>query len=169
MTGPGRRVVLAVLFTGTVVGANVLTSHYGMVPAGFGLLVAAGTYTAGLALGIRDALHDAAGTRWVLAAIAVGAALSWVLGDDRIAAASGVAFAVAEILDLMVYVPLRDRQWHLAVAASNTVGAFADTALFLAIAGFSLTWSAVGGQLLVKAVWAVSRAAPGQRVQRADS
>lgn len=136
-----------------VFAANWLVSTYGLIPAGFGLLVPAGTYAAGLALGLRDALHEAGGIRWVLGTIAAGIALSALLGDGRIALASAVAFGVAELLDLAVYTPLRNRQWHVAVAASNAVGAIADTVLFLTIAGFGLTWAAVGGQLLVKAVW----------------
>lgn len=148
-----RSVAPSVALIATIAAANWLVSTFGLIGAGFGLLVPAGTYAAGLALGLRDALHDAGGIRWVLGTIAAGIALSALLGDGRIALASAVAFGVAELLDLAVYTPLRDRQWHTAVAASNAVGAIADTVLFLTIAGFGLTWAAVGGQLLVKAVW----------------
>jgi hypothetical protein len=156
---------------GSIALANWMTSHYGLVSAGFGLMVSAGTYAAGLSLGLRDALHEAGtyaaglslglrdalheagGYRWVLVAIAAGIALSALLGDGRIALASAVAFGVAELADLLVYMPLRRRNWRAAVAASNAVGAVADTVLFLTLAGFGLTAQAVGGQLLVKAVW----------------
>ncbi|MGH3760194.1 hypothetical protein [Actinophytocola sp.] len=53
--------------------ANLLTSTFELVPAGFGLSVTAGTYTAGLVLALRDTLHDLAGARVVLAALAAGA------------------------------------------------------------------------------------------------
>lgn len=148
------------------------------MPAGFGLLVPAGTYLAGLALGVRDGLHEAGGVRWVLAAVAAGAALSFVVADPRIALASAVAFAVAEVLDLAVYAPLRRRRARLAIVASNAVGAVADTVLFLTASGFGLSWAAVGGQLLVKAVWCtgavllareVWRVVPRQRQQRAGA
>ena len=144
---------VAAALVGSVVLANWMTSRYGLVPAGFGLMVTAGTYAAGLALGLRDALHETGGYRWVLAAVAGGIAVSAVVGDGRIALASAVAFGVAELLDLLVYVPLRRRNWRTAVAASNAVGAVADTLLFLSLAGFPLTGQAIGGQLLVKAVW----------------
>lgn len=144
---------LLAALVGTVALANWAVSTFGLIPAGFGLLVPAGTYAAGLALGLRDALHDTGGLRWVLAAIAAGIALSALLGDGRIALASAAAFGLAELLDLAVYAPLRHRQWHLAVVASNAVGAVVDTLAFLTLAGFGLTWTAVGGQLLVKAVW----------------
>jgi uncharacterized PurR-regulated membrane protein YhhQ (DUF165 family) len=131
-------------------------------------MVTAGTYAAGLALGLRDALHAVGGVRWVLAAIAAGIALSALLGDGRIALASAVAFGVAELLDLLVYVPLRRRGWRTAVAASNAVGAIADTLLFLTLAGFPLTGQAVGGQLLVKAVFCTALAlAVGEVAARA--
>lgn len=145
--------VLAVAYVSTVVLANWLTSHFGLVTAGFALLVPAGTYAAGLALGLRDVLQDASGVRWVLAAIGVGTAVSFVVADPFIAAASGTAFLVAELVDLAVYTPLRRRGWRRALVASNAVGSVVDTLLFLSIAGFPLTAQSVGGQLLVKAVW----------------
>lgn len=133
--------------------ANWTTTHLGLVPAGFGLMVTAGTYAAGLTLALRDLLHDVGGLRWVLGGIAAGAAVSLLLGDGGIALASAAAFALAELLDLAVYAPLRRKRWHVAVAASNAVGAVVDTFVFLVIAGFPLTAELVGGQLLVKAVW----------------
>jgi queuosine precursor transporter len=148
-----RALILALAYVSTVVLANVLTSNLGLVAAGFALLVPAGTYAAGLALGLRDALQDAAGVWWVLAGIAVGTALSYLLGDGRIALASGVAFLLSELLDLAVYTPLRQHGWRRAVVASNIVGSVVDTLLFLWLAGFAVTGQSVGGQLLVKAVW----------------
>lgn len=160
--------VVAAAFVGSIALANWLSSEYGLVSAGFGLMVSAGTYAAGLALGLRDALHETGGYRWVLAAIAGGIALSAVLGDGRIALASAVAFGVAELLDLLVYAPLRRRNWRSAVTASNAVGALADTFLFLYIAGFPVTPMSVGGQLLVKAVWMTLLAlAIGEGIARA--
>lgn len=169
-----RTLAAAAALVTSIAAANWLTSELGQVPAGFGLFVTAGTYTAGLALAFRDVLHEAGGVRWVLATIAAGAAVSFLLGDGRIAVASVVAFTAAELADLVVYSPLRRRHWHTAVAASNAVGAVVDSLLFLTLAGFPLTWSGVGGQLLVKAVWvtagflliteAVRRAVPRERL-----
>lgn len=145
--------LLAGAYISTVVLANWVTSRYGLVAAGFALLVPAGTYAAGLALGLRDVLQDRAGVRWVLAAIAVGTAVSFLVGDARIAAASGIAFLLAELADLAVYTPLRRKGWRRAMVVSNAVGAVLDTLLFLAIAGFPVTTTSVVGQVLVKAVW----------------
>lgn len=145
--------ISAIALIASVVVANLLTSHYGLVPAGFGLMVTAGTYAAGISLGLRDAVQQTGGMRWVLGSIVAGIAISALFGDGRIALASAVAFGIAELADLGVYTPLRRRNWRAAVAASNAVGAIADTLLFLSIAGFGLTAQAVFGQLLVKAVW----------------
>jgi hypothetical protein len=144
---------LLLAFIGTIVVANAVTSRYGLISAGFGLLVPAGTYAAGLALGLRDALHETGGVRLVLGAIAVGALASWLVADGRIALASGAAFALSELFDLAVYAPLRRRGWRRAVVASNAVGSVVDTVVFLALSGLGVTATAVGGQLLVKAVW----------------
>jgi uncharacterized PurR-regulated membrane protein YhhQ (DUF165 family) len=150
MTG---RLLAAAGLLASIAFANWLTGHYGLVPAGFGLLVTAGTYSAGLALALRDVVHESGGIRWVLGTIAAGCVLSLLLADGRIALASAAAFGLAELLDLAVYAPLRRRHWRFAVTASNAVGAVVDTLVFLAIAGFPLTAGLVGGQILVKAVW----------------
>jgi len=140
-------------YVGTVLLANVVTSQFGLVAAGFGLLVPAGTYTAALALSLRDAVQEFAGRSWVWIGIAAGTVLSVLVADGRIALASGAAFALSEFLDMMVYSRLRERSWRLALVSSNAVGSVADTVLFLWLSGFGLTATAVGGQILVKAVW----------------
>lgn len=169
------RTALTAAFLAAIIIANLLTSNYGMVSAlAPGLTVTAGTYAAGLTLSLRDALHERLRLGSLLALIVAGALLSAALGDGRIALASGVAFLIAEALDLTVYAAVRRRGPTLAVIASNLVGAIADTLLFLAIAGFPLTWPAVAGQVLVKAVWMTAlflaarevarRAVPRERV-----
>lgn len=140
-------------YVGTVLLANVVTSQFGLIAAGFGLLVPAGTYTAALALSLRDAVQEFAGRSWVWIGIAAGTVLSVLVADGRIALASGAAFALSEFLDMMVYSRLRERSWRLALVSSNAVGSVADTVLFLWLSGFGLTATAVGGQVLVKAVW----------------
>lgn len=155
------RIALFVAFVGTVIGANWAIGHYGTVPVGFGLVAPAGVYFAGAAFGLRDLLHDAAGRRWVLAAIAIGAATSYLIEDGvkipggyvAIAVASAVAFTVSELADLAVYEPLRERSWPAAVAASNVVGAVVDSALFLWLAFGSL--DLLAGQVVGKILMVV--------------
>ena len=143
-------VAATVGFLATVVAANWLTEWHGMVSVGFGLTATAGTYAAGLAFGLRDALHEVAGRWAVVAVIAAGAVLSALI-SPQLALASGVAFLVAETADLAVYDPLRQRQWTVAVVASNLVGALVDTVVFLWLAGFPVR-AALGGQMVGKAL-----------------
>lgn len=142
-------------FLGCILAANYVTSRYGMVPVGFGLIATAGTYFAGLSFVLRDSLQDAAGKRWALAVIAAGAVLSFLVADPFIALASAVAFGLSEAADLAVYTPLRKRGYIRAALASNIVGSLVDTVAFLAIAGFPVLVALPGqvvGKLAVTAV-----------------
>lgn len=146
-----KRSILTAGFLVSILAANYATSNLGMVPVGFGLMATAGTYFAGLTFVLRDSLQDAAGKRWTLAAIAVGAVLSFLIADPFIALASAAAFGLAEAADLAVYTPLRKRGYIRAAIASNIVGAFVDTIVFLAVAGFPII-SALPGQMVGKLV-----------------
>lgn len=139
-------------FITAIATANWATTHYGLVPVGFGLTATAGTYAAGAALLLRDVVQDTAGVRWVIAGIATGAVLTAVM-SPALAVASAVAFLLAELLDMAVYTPLRDRGWARAALASGIAGAVVDTYAFLALAGFPITTHAVAGQLVGKALW----------------
>lgn len=166
---------LFVGFVATVIGANWAISHYGVVSVGFGLVAPAGVYFAGVAFGLRDALHERAGRVPVLAAIACGALLSYLVegathvpgGVTSIALASAVAFGLSELADFAVYEPLRERSWPSAVVASNVLGAVVDSALFLWLAFGSLEFLAgqVVGKVLMVAlalpiVWYARRPTP---------
>jgi uncharacterized PurR-regulated membrane protein YhhQ (DUF165 family) len=143
------RAALIAAFLGCILLANYVTTEYGMVPVGFGLMATAGTYLAGLTFVLRDSLQDMAG-RWVtVALIAAGGLLSYLVADPFIALASGVAFAVSEVADTLIYSPLRQRGYVRAAVTSNVVGAFVDTFLFLWVAGFPVA-SAWQGQVVGK-------------------
>lgn len=143
-------IVTALAFLGCILAANYVTSRYGMVPVGLGLMTTAGTYFAGISFVLRDSLQDFAGRRWTLGIIAAGAVLSYLVSDPFIALASGIAFLLSEAADLAVYSPLRDRGYIRSAIASNLVGSFVDTFLFLSIAGFPLTHDTVAGQIIGK-------------------
>jgi uncharacterized PurR-regulated membrane protein YhhQ (DUF165 family) len=140
--------LLVALYIGTIFGANWAIASFGPVPVGFGLVAPAGVYFAGLAFTLRDLVQESLGRRWTLAAIAAGAALSAIV-SPQFALASGTAFLLSEVADLLVYTPLRQRNWLGAVAASNVVGFVADSVLFLSMAFGSLDFLA--GQLVGKA------------------
>lgn len=174
-------------FVGTVYAANWAIARWGFVPVGFGLEAPAGVYFAGLAFGLRDALHELGGRAWILAAIAAGAALSWLLADPvvtpdgfviatarDVAIASAVAFGLSELLDALIYTPLRERRWTLAVILSGAAGAVADSVLFLWIAFGNLdniagllvgkAYMVIAGLLVVGAVRARLEAQPAPAV-----
>jgi uncharacterized PurR-regulated membrane protein YhhQ (DUF165 family) len=140
-------------YVACIVGANIATNSFGFVPVGFGLAATAGTYAAGLALLARDVVQDVAGRRAVVAAVAVGAALSAWLSTPALALASGAAFLVSELADMAIYTPLRKRGWVRAVLASNLVGSAVDSIVFLGLAGFPI-WSSLPGQMVGKVIWA---------------
>jgi uncharacterized PurR-regulated membrane protein YhhQ (DUF165 family) len=149
-----KAAIAVTVYVGAIVAANVLTFHFGLVPVGFGLVVTAGTYAAGFALLARDFVHRYANVWWVLGGIGFGIALSWVFASPAIALASAVAFGVAELVDLAVYVSIRPKGFVKAALISNIVAAPVDTVLFLWIAGFPLTWESIIGQFIGKVLWA---------------
>lgn len=148
--------LIAAAFLICILAANYVTSLYGMIPVGFGLMATAGTYFAGASFVLRDSLQDAFGKRATLAVIFAGALVSFLVADPLIALASAVAFGLSELADFAVYTPLRKRGYIRAAITSNVVGSFIDTIAFLTIAGFPL-WAALPGQMVGKlAVTAVA-------------
>lgn len=136
-------------YVATIPAANLAVAHFGVVPVGFGLAAPAGVYAVGIALVLRDLAREAAGRAAVVAAIVVGALLSWWLASPALAVASAVAFGVAESMDFAVYEPLRKRGLLTAMVASNVVGLAADSLIFLWLAFGSLQF--LPGQLVGKA------------------
>jgi hypothetical protein len=135
VTRQQRRGVLALAcYIAGIVLANWAIKQYGFVPVGFGLVAPAGTYFAGAVFVARDVIQMTLGRRYVLAAIAAGALLSWQT-SPTLAAASGIAFLVGEMADYAIYTPLADRgRIVLAVLVADTVGLLFDTFLFLHLA-----------------------------------
>jgi uncharacterized PurR-regulated membrane protein YhhQ (DUF165 family) len=119
-----------------------------LIPVGFGLMAPSGVLMIGLALVLRDQVHETLGAKWALAAIALGAALSFATSPAQLAVASTLAFVLAEVADFAVYTPLRQKGRSLAVMASGAVGAVFDSMLFVWLAFGSLEFS--GGTILGK-------------------
>jgi Uncharacterized conserved protein len=141
-----------------IIAANWMTNVFGLVSI-VGLAVTAGTFAAGLALIMRDAVQVYFGKAVSLVAILVGAGISAFTSTPAIALASGIAFLVSELVDFGVFTPLRSKSLPLAVVSSSIVSAPVDTVLFLHIAGFGITWEAVVGQFIVKTIIALIVAA----------
>lgn len=153
-------IIAALLVMGALIAANWVTTDYGFIPVGFGLEATAGTLFAGVMLASRDAVQDALGRWAVVLIIVLGTALSFLISAPAIAVASALAFGLAELLDFAVYTPIRsrakfgDKKWAVAVVASNIVGAFTDTIVFLGVAfGVAAIMPALPGQMVGK-LWA---------------
>jgi uncharacterized PurR-regulated membrane protein YhhQ (DUF165 family) len=139
-----------VAYIASIVLANVLTQHFGLIPIGFGLLVTAGTFAAGATLLARNIGQDIIGRIAIVCLMLIGVILSWWLASPALAIASGVAFALSETTDMAIYTPLRKHGWSRAALAAAFVGAIVDTIAFLWIAGFPVTTGSVLGQVAVK-------------------
>jgi len=155
MTTRATTYALSAAFIATIWLANLTLERFGVVTV-LGVSFASGVLWVGLAFGLRDAIHEAGGRRLVTACIVIGAALSYILSDGAsipggvtsIAVASGAAFLLSETADMLVYSPLRHRNWHAAVICSNVVGSVVDSGLFLWLAFGSLDFLA--GQVVAK-------------------
>lgn len=160
------------LFAATIPAANWLIGNVGscipngpcLIPVGFGLMAPSGVLMIGLALVLRDWLHELAGWRWSFVAVLVGGLLSLLVSPPALALASATAFVLAETVDLTVYARLRERGKPLAVMASQVVGAALDSALFVWVAFGSLDFSAgttlakiYAGVLVAATLWAKDR------------
>lgn len=91
-------------------------------------------------------LGPAAARRVVIAGFAVAVVLSAVLATPRIAMASGLAFLVAQLMDVQIFDVLRRRAWWLPPFVSSTIASAVDTALFFAVAfaGTTVPWVTLG-------------------------
>lgn len=109
------------------------------------------------------AIGPAAARRVAWAGFAVAVLVSGLLAPWRIALASGTAFIVSQLLDVLVFNRWRRASWWKAPLIGSQVASVVDTGVFffLAFAGTSLNWlQLAGGDLLVKAAMAVLLLAP---------
>ena len=152
--------------------ANWMIQHIGTVcvpngpcllPVAPGLMAPSGVLTVGVALVLRDVVQRCLGLRFGLAAIALGTLLSALVAPASLVVASGVAFALSELVDFAVYTPLQRRRLMTAVLASSLVGLVVDSVVFLSLAFHSLEF--LPGQIVGK-VWAVLIAIPLVRLVR---
>lgn len=137
-----RSALWVVCYALTIVLANWAIVTFGFVPVGFGLVAPAGVYFAGFVFTFRNLVQQTAGRRWGYAAIAWGALLSAVVapraelgGPLALPLASGVAFAISETADVLVWNPLRRRGWWMrAMGVGDLAGQAVDSLIFLALA-----------------------------------
>ncbi|MEM7774515.1 MAG: VUT family protein [Pseudomonadota bacterium] len=150
--------VFLALFAACIPVANWLIQNVGttcvpngpcLIPVAPGLSAPSGVLVVGLAFVFRDLVQRRLGVAWSAAAVVAGAALSAGLAPPALVIASGVAFLLAELADLLVYTPLQKRRLVMAVLLSSVVGLVVDSVVFLQLAFGSLDylWGQVVGKL----------------------
>jgi uncharacterized PurR-regulated membrane protein YhhQ (DUF165 family) len=141
-----------------VVASNILV-QYPFTPFGLENYFTWGAFSYPIAFLVTDLTNrrfGAARTRYVvMVGFVIAVALSVYFAGPRIAAASGSAFLVAQLLDVQVFDRLRRAaQWWRAPLFSSLVGSAVDTALFFSLA-FAATGLPVADYGLVTApIWA---------------
>ena len=81
----------------------------------------------------------------------------------RIAIGSGIAFLVAQLLDVKIFDQLRKKKWFVAPLTSSFVGSIVDTFLFFSISfyGTEIPWVTLSfGDLAVKILVALTMLIP---------
>ena len=76
----------------------------------------------------------------------------------RIAIGSGVAFLVAQLLDVQIFDNLRKKKWYIAPLTSSIIGSTVDTFLFFSISFYAtgVQWVTLSlGDLIVKVLVAL--------------
>jgi len=135
-----------------VTASNILVLH----PLGGYLTWGALTYPfAFLVTDLVNRLHGAAAARRVvLAGFVTGILCSLVIGafsplvTFRVALASGLAFLIAQLLDVAVFDRFRAGRWWRAPLISTLVGSTIDTAIFFSVAfSAALIWIEPGNDV----------------------
>ena len=87
----------------------------------------------------------------------------------RIAIGSGVAFLVAQLLDVKIFDQLRKKKWFVAPLTSSLIGSIVDTFLFFSISfyGTNIPWVTLSlGDLAVKVLVALLMLIPFRMLLR---
>lgn len=142
--------VLIGIYLVAIISANLLTTKFG---AWFSIINA--FVFIGLDITTRDYLHEVWKKRlWLKMGllIASGSLLSWLLNRNAgmIAIASFSAFALAGIVDTIVYAILRKKNYLVKINGSNILSALVDSIVFPTIAFGSLIPLVILGQFIAK-------------------
>ena len=127
-----------------------------------------GAFAYPVAFLVTDLTNRAFGPRRARQVVYVGFALavvfSAVLATPRIAAASGLAFLAAQLLDVRIFDRFRHLgRWWMPPLVSSLIASAVDTALFfsIAFAGTEVPWVTLGlGDYAVKLALALSMLIP---------
>lgn len=147
-----RTKTLIGLYLAAIVAANLLVVRFGPT---FSIVNA--FLFIGLDLTARDGLHESwhnEGLVWKMGLlIGSGSALSWLFnsGAGRIAIASFTAFALAGLVDTLIFQRMFSSKKLIRINGSNVGSALVDSITFPAIAfGFPLLIGVMAGQFVAK-------------------
>ncbi len=153
-----------------LMGAIVLTSNYlvqfPIKYFGLSEILTYGAFSYPITFLITDLANRAYGKiiarRVVYIGFVVGILLTLFVSTNftdiisiRIAIGSGVAFLVAQNLDVQIFDRLRRKSWYVAPLTSSTIGSITDTFLFFSIAFYAsgVPWVTLAlGDLIVKLI-----------------
>jgi uncharacterized PurR-regulated membrane protein YhhQ (DUF165 family) len=137
-----RRLIIPAIAMVVVITVSNLAVQHPFTPWGLGDILTWGSFTYPFAFLVNDLTNRTHGPRVARQAILVGFAAgvicSALLGPVRIAVASGSAFLLGQILDVVVFSRLRRMAWWRAPLAASILGSALDTVIF-----FSLAFAAV--------------------------
>ena len=129
-TNKGRAVLVTLIYVALIPFINWSFTWAPMVALpGLGWAFNPVTIVTGLVLVARDFAQREIG-HWVLLAMAVALGLTWATSGGELALASGVAFAISELVDWAVYTFTRLRL-STRVLLSSALAAPVDTTVFL--------------------------------------
>lgn len=133
----GELVVPAIAMALIVLASNILV-RYPFTPFGLGDYLTWGAFTYPFAFLVTDITNrrfGAAGARRVVyVGFAAAVILSAVFATPRVAIASGLAFLLAQLLDVAIFDRLRRLAWWVPPFASSVVSSAVDTAVFFTLA-----------------------------------
>lgn len=155
----GANIKFTIGYLLAIVIVNFAFTYLPMLELPFDQAVPYGTFLVGFIFVLRDLAQREIGHK-VLAVMAVGVILSYLLADPFVAVASAVAFAISEIIDWAVYTitkkPLRER-----ILLSSCASTPVDSFVFMSMLGF-FSWMGLIVMVIVKmigalAVWKMMR------------
>ncbi len=106
-----------------------------------------GAFTYPLAFLVTDLTNrnfgPAMARKVVYAGFILAVALSYLLATPRIAMASGSAFIIAQLLDVVIFNRLRKLAWWMPPLTSSVIGSLVDTTVFFSLA-FAAAFAILG-------------------------
>ena len=152
------------IFMGTVVVVSNYLVQFPIQKFGLSEILTYGAFSYPITFLITDLANRAYGKivarKVVYIGFIIGIFLTFFVSTNfndiisvRIAIGSGVAFFVAQNLDIQIFDRLRKKRWFIAPLASSTLGSITDTFLFFSIAFYStgISWITLAiGDLAVK-------------------